>query len=324
MRKSREISLPELEAADVLMVEDQPLQLDRAAMLPEGEPVQEALLAAAEALLTSLEAEMATSRPRSLARLAQAVAERLGFASRAVHELTLVTRLYGLLLAQLERRGPLPPTRKDMLGYETDLPLQAALRELQGVLVDFIRLPTEPDIVPMGARIVEAVVTTLDLYDKERAAAPQADMAQLSEALRLRLRESEVSSALVQILENDLSALGIEPEPPAQRTPQQAEGPSDATPSDSASQHFGGKPESEDEPAEGAEPKKSDAPAPRGVVFALPRPPIMPDVRWRTGAAVSLSAEGLLPYEPAAEPGLFAETAAAAPENALSLALVGD
>src|SRR5205823_370776 len=112
--------------------------------VPEKEPVQDALLKTCEALLSALQAELGINRPEAFAKLAQAVAERLGFAPSAVRELMLVSRLYGLLRVRLQSAGPLPPARKDMLGFQTEpqLPLMKALAELQTVLVDFIRLPT--------------------------------------------------------------------------------------------------------------------------------------------------------------------------------------
>jgi hypothetical protein len=273
----REISLLELQASDVLMLEESSLQFERPAMLSETEPVQDALLLASEALISAIETELHTKRPESLARLAQAVAERLNFAPRAVRELILITRLYGLLRLCLLRDGALPAPRKDILGFEVKHPLMTALSALQGVLVDFIRLPTEPDLVPMGPRIVSALVGALDLIEK--SADPTSE--ELPAALRAELGDNEVTTALTQIIETDLQALGIAADKP-EAEPIQA--PTATV-----------KPAQAPQPAPAAAPEPPPTPAP-SVHFLSPKPPVMPGVRWRTGLAASMSAEGLEPY----------------------------
>lgn len=267
----RDLSLlPELSASDILVVDEQPIELDPSALTPEKEPVQEALIKAGEGLAATLEAELGTRRPEALSRLSQGVAERLGFAPRAVRELMLVTRLYGLLRFALLRRGPLPPPCQDVLGFEVAHPLMTALRELQSVLVDFIRLPTEPDLVPMGARIVLAVIEALALLEKRSLAQEGRDEtldAAPSEAflteLRARVADTALSGALSQVIEMDLPALGIEPG--------QLDTPPAAPPA---------------------------PPAPACMLLLSPLPLAMPEVAWQTEPDASITDEGLLPYTP--------------------------
>lgn len=295
----RDLSLlPELPASEVLLVDEQPIELDPSALTPEKEPVQEALIKAGEGLAAMLEAELGTRRPEALSRLAQGVAERLGFAPRAVRELMLVTRLYGLLRFALLRRGPLPPPCQDVLGFEAEHPLMTALRELQSVLVDFIRLPTEPDLVPMGARIVLAVIEALALLEKQAPAQQGRDEtleAAPSEAflteLRARVADTALSGALSQVIELDLPALGIEPgrlevPPPAEASYKVAD---KAAPASLL-------------PAEPPAPPSAEPPAPPsappGILLLSPLPVSMPGVAWQTGPDASITDEGLLPYTP--------------------------
>lgn len=267
-RARREPSL-ELPSKQILMMVDDPsVANDAKVRVPEGEPVQDAFIKAAEALAQGFETEVRTGRPEALARLAQGVAERLGFAPRAVRELMLVARMFGLLRIVLLRNGPLPRPARGILGFEAKHPLMAALRELQTVFVDFIRLPTEPDLAPMGARIVDAVTAALELADEGF------DGADVGAKLRLRGCDSSIVSALMQTMETDLQALGITP----------------------------GRPE----PIPGAPASPSATTAPprpktASLVFVgTPRPPVMPDVRWKTTVLATLSDEGLAPYTPPA------------------------
>ncbi|HNN93969.1 MAG TPA: hypothetical protein PKI03_16945, partial [Pseudomonadota bacterium] len=175
----------------------------------EKEPLGEVLLQIGEAFVAVVDEDTHSTRPGAIARLSQSVAERLGFAPRAVSELKLIARLYGVLRARLRREGPLPPQTKDMLGFDCALPLQTALRTLQSVFVDFMRLPTEPDLIPMGTRIVHAATTAVDLIDSGLT----------DEALTARVQsliaDSMIAGALIGSLQTDLPALGIDREPPA-------------------------------------------------------------------------------------------------------------
>lgn len=267
-RVRREVSLPELPASEIVMLDEmsRPLRVPlvdeaslpafRSVSMAGGskEPLQETLLLFGEALVAVLDEDTQSTRPGAIARLSQSVAERLGFAPRAVSELKLVARYYGILRTRLRRMGPLPPASKDVLGFETELPLMAALRVLQTVFVDFMRLPTEADVAPMGARIVDAVATAVDLIDGGLADA----------ALTARLQQlgtdSMITGALIQSLETDLPALSIQREP----LPPLSNG--------------------------------------SGTLVAA-KPPTMPDVPWRTRSVAQLPDQGIEAYTPAGPTG---------------------
>jgi hypothetical protein len=173
--KSTQSPLPELSAADVVVDEDRSgLTLDPGALRVPTAPapaarevapdaVQDALIATCEALVATFERQHRSSWPTALSRLCQGVGDRLGFAPRAVRELMLVARLWGVLRLELLSRGPLPPRRPGLLDLQTDAPLMAALRELQKALVDFMRLPRDEE-EPLGARIVATAEQALELH----------------------------------------------------------------------------------------------------------------------------------------------------------------
>jgi hypothetical protein len=264
-RVRREVSLPELPASDIIMLDEKsrPLRvpiLDEASLpafrassaaAAEKEPLGETLLALGEAFAAVVDEDTHSTRPGAIARLSQSVAERLGFAPRAVSELKLIARLYGVLRTRLRRAGPLPAETKDMLGFDSVLPLQTALRTLQSVFVDFMLLPTEPDMVPMGTRIVLAATTTVDLIDSGLT-----DDALVSR-VRSMIADSMIAGALIGSLQTDLPALGIDREPaPAVSSPAS------------------------------------------GSPLLAPKGPHMPDVTWRTRSVAQLPDEALSPYSP--------------------------
>jgi len=266
-RVRREVSLPELPASDIVMLDERsrPLRvplLDEASLpaframaqsANEKEPLHETLLAVSEAMVAVLDEDTASSRPGAIARLSQSVAERLGFAPRAVSELKLIARLYGILRTRLRRSGALPSESKAVLGFDSPLPLMTALRTLQTVFVDFMHLPTEPDLIPMGTRIVQAAAIAVDLIDSGLS-----DDA-LTRRVQALVSDSMIAGALIGCLQTDLPALGIDREAPA------------AAPS-----------------------------ATSGVPLLTPRGPQMPDVTWRTRAVAQLADDGLAPYSPPA------------------------
>lgn len=300
-RVRREISIPELHASDILM-EEEPLQkLDPESLRPQSEPVQDALIKASELLLASLERELQVTRPEATSRLAQSVGERLGFVPRAVRELMLVTRLHSLLRLRLLRDGALPPARQDLLGYQTDHPLMSALRELQTVMVDFMRLPTEPDMVPMGARIVDAVGFALELLDRGVSGD------ELTDELRKRTGDHELTMALSQIAETDLQTLGImagQPETAATAQPLRDERPAVPAPATTAPS-ISTPPPSPAALADSARTPKHippvilpTPPAAPTLLLLAPRPPRMPDVAWKTAPVADFSLDGLEAYVP--------------------------
>ncbi len=285
----REPSMLEILPSDLMMIEESSLQIVRPSLTNEPssrqldkEPVQEALIKASELLLAELEAELHVTRPEALARLSQGVAERLGFAPSAVRELMLVSRLYGLLRSRLLRDGPLPAPRKDMLGFDVEQPLMKVLAELQAVLVDFIRLPSEPDLLPMGARIVEAATIALELYSEEHSLISE----ELTAKLRQRAGDNEVTAALLQVIETDLAALGIAPGQPEAAAG--SKGPAEQARPDILAM-----------PAiqEAATPDKAPPATPPMILLLAPLPPQMPDVSWQTMPIAALPEDCLQPYE---------------------------
>ena len=268
-RVRREVSLPELPAADIIMLDERsrPLRvpvLDEASLpvfraaaaaAAEKEPLHETLLAFSEAIAAVLDEDTGSGRPGAIARLSQSIAERLGFAPRAVSELKLIARLYGVLRTRLRRTGALPADSKGALGFDSDLPLMTALRTLQTVFVDFMHLPTEPDLVPMGTRIVQAATTAIDLIDSGLVDE------ELTQRVQKEIRDSMIAGALVACLQTDLPALGIDRENSA----------TVASPT-------------------------------AGLPLLAAKGPQMPDVTWRTRSVAQISDEGLSPYSPPASP----------------------
>jgi hypothetical protein len=229
---------------------------------PEVAPdaVQDALLSTCEALVTTIESQLRTTWPTTLSRLCQGVGDRLGFAPRAVRELMLVARLRGVVRAELLTRGPLPPVVPTLLGYPTSLPLLAAARELQKVLVDFMRLPQDED-EPLGTRIVTTAALALEL------SASGLDEDALGAKLRELAGDTDVAFHVHKALLVDppqLETLAAEPALPAA-------GP--------------------------ASPPAPHRPPAAGSPALWPLPPRMPTVAWSTTQVAQLAADGLLPYQ---------------------------
>lgn len=268
-RVRREVSLPELPASDIIMLDERsrPLRVPlvdeaslpafrtAAASANAREPLQDTLLAFSEAVVTVLDDDTGSSRPGAIARLSQSIAERLGFAPRAVSELKLIARMYGVLRTRLRRQGALPGEAKGILGFDSALPLMTALRTLQTVSVDFMHLPTEPDLIPMGTRIVQAATTAVDLIDSGLT-----DEALTSRVQQL-ISDSMIAGALIGCLQTDLPALGIDRE---------------ALPAGAASS--------------------------ASIAALSPKGPQMPEVTWRTRAVAHLPDDGLAPYAAATGP----------------------
>ncbi len=329
---SAQSPLPELTAADLVLDDDRSgLTLNRSALRVPTAPSEsgpevaqdsahEALITTCEALVAILERQLQTSGPTTLARLCQGVGDRLGFAPRAVRELMLVARLRGVLRAELLARGPLPPVVPTLLGYQSDSPLIDAARELQKVLVDFMRLPQDEN-EPLGTRIIATAALALELYHSGLT-----DEALLTE-LRARAGDTDVVFHVHKALE-------LDPPPPA--PPVSA--PLTLAPTPAASELAGAAAKLADA-ASGPEPSAAapvasatdSAPAASGPAIATaasvppsaaaspplpaseprvpevqkiqgaprwPLPPRMPAVKWSTVWVAQLSGEDLLPYQP--------------------------
>lgn len=233
-----------------------------------GEEIQDALMSAAETLLTALEQSERATWPTALARLCQSVGDRLGFAPRAVRELMLVAQLYGMLRTQLLRRGGLPKEHTTQLGFATDHPLQHVLDHLQQVLVDFMRLQSDEGEQPMGVRIVNAAALALRLCQAGKSGD------ELAEQLRREAGDTHVVFSILKVIEIDPPALTedavVQPAP---------------------------------EETTGRVPPKATAVTPPKPSLHWPLPPQMPAVPWRTVALKpapdAISDLGLLPYPPA-------------------------
>ncbi len=280
--RSGQSPLPEL-SADMVVDEDRSgLTLDRSGLrvptvaAESGrevalDTVQDALMATCEALVATLEKQLQTTWPTTLARLAQGVGDRLGFAPRAVRELMLMARLRGVLRAELLKRGPLPPVQPTLLGYATSSPLHAAAQELQKVLVDFMRLPQDEN-EPLGVRIVHTTALALDLHNSGLA----------DEELLAKLREQAGDTDVVFHVHKALALDPPQPEPPPGEPAAGAASLPPATPIATAT-----------------------AAVPLVHAPSLqPIPPRMPTVPWRTVWTLwpmsdnKLSDEDLLPYTP--------------------------
>lgn len=233
--------------------------------------VGDALMATCEALVATLEKQLRTTWPTTLARLAQGVGDRLGFAPRAVRELMLMARLRGVLRAELMMRGPLPPVQPTLLGYATSSPIHGAAQELQKVLVDFMRLPQDEN-EPLGVRILHATALALDLHNSGLA----------DDALLAKLREQAGDTDVVFHVHK---ALALDPPQLEPATGEPAEAAASRPPAPLVAAVATAVPLS---------------PAPS----LHPLPPRMPAVPWRTVWTLwpmsdnKVSDEDLLPYTP--------------------------
>jgi hypothetical protein len=149
-------------------------------------------------------------------------------------------------------------------------------------MVDFIRLPTEPDMVPLGARLVAAVSVALELLDGQAAGPSVADLDELKAQLGRRIDDSQVSSALIQIIETDLPTLGIVP----------------GHPDNAVSAALARRAQPASAPAAVAAPPAVVPTAVARPTLLVPQPLRMPEVRWRTRQVPALPDAGLLPYVP--------------------------
>ena len=288
---SAQSPLPEL-SAEVVVDEDRSgLTLNRSALrVPTAaaesgsevapDVVQDGLMAACEALVATLEANLQTSWPTALARLCQSVGDRLGFAPRAVRELMLMARLRGVLRAELQQRGPLPPAQPTLLGYPASSPLLGAAQSLQKVLVDFMHLPQDEN-EPLGVRIIRTAALALELHGSGLG----------DEELLARLREQAGDTDVVF---HAHKALALDP-------PQL-----DAVIAASlAPSHEASSPSLQTANAPSNVPSPAAAFRPARAPLLCPLPPRMPAVPWRTVwttppmSGNELSDEDLSPYSPA-------------------------
>jgi hypothetical protein len=239
----------------------------------EDELLQDALILSCEALCAQSEAQTRSSWPGILARLCQAAADRMGLVPRAVREVMLVARLFGLqrvlLLSGDREPSSLPLELTTQVGFLGDVPLGAPLRELQAVLVEFMSLPAD-DGAPLGVRIVRAAAQALVLWADGTS----------EEALLSRLlaggADRETAEAVSRALRQD--------PPPREELRLPVEDR---------------EPPREPAHASRLSLSQSAAHAPPPVLRPLwPLPPRMPEVPWTTRVVPTLSAEDLVPHRP--------------------------
>lgn len=294
---SAQSPLPELTTADLVLDDDRSgLTLNRSGLRVPAAPSEsgpevaqdtahEALISTCEALVATIERQLQSTGPTTLARLCQGVGDRLGFAPRAVRELMLVARLRGVVRAELLARGPLPPAQPTLLGYPTDSPLLDAARELQKVLVDFMRLPQDEN-EPLGARIIATAALALELYQSGLTDD------ELLARLRAQAGDTDVVFHVHKALELDPPPLAA-PAAPASSSAPDAPAAA-ATPSAAAPAPLGGEPA---RPAAVGPPSTAEPLLPRRTLWPLP--PRMPEVGWSTVWVAPLADADLLPYQAA-------------------------
>lgn len=295
----------------------QPVVPSSSSLAPSGgageERVHDALLLACEALVSQHEAQLRSTWPTELAHLGQAVAAGLKMRPRAVRELMLVARLFGLQRVLLSQRGALPPELSTLVGFLGTVPFSAPLRELQSSLVDFMRVPAE-SAAPLGARIVRAAARALSLW------AEGVSEESLVERLRQTGVDRDVAEAVYRAIEQeppdreDLrlppAPLSISPasSPPAPVSTSAPDAPRPAAPSPASVAPSASPPapvSTSDAPRPPAEPvppsrlsSPSAPPSPPLLRPLWPLPPRMPDVPWTTRVVPTLSGETLVPHRP--------------------------
>lgn len=285
--------LPELTTADLVLDDDRSgLTLNRSGLRVPTAPSEpslevvndathEALISTCEALVTTVERQLQSTAPTTLARLCQGVGDRLGFAPRAVRELMLVARLRGVVRAELQARGPLPPAQPTLLGYQTDSPLVDAARELQKVLVDFMRLPQDEN-EPLGARIIATAALALELYHSGLT----------DDELLARLRAQAGDTDVVFHVHK---ALVLDPPPPGPAAEVVKDAPAAAPAPSGTPAAPAAEPASPASPTVGAR-APAEPRSPRSPLWPLP--PRMPEVGWSTVWVAKLTDADLLPYQP--------------------------
>jgi len=232
-------------------------------------PMVDALFRCATALLEQLTATLDSDWPGLVSAHCTSLCDRIGILPRAQRELLLVARLHAVLTLQLVDKGPLPPPRKERLGYVCETPLDGTLAMLQSEFLDFVRLPQDDD-PPLGMRIISTVLEALRLtYHGNHDDA-------LASPLRQRHGDNDVVRTVLELFADQPPNFTDRTTPPGVR------------------------PRKLDPPTEFASPNRE----PVQLRLGWPKAESMPDVAWSCERVSSLPEEGLLPYPTRAEPRL--------------------
>lgn len=253
---------------DVLRVPARSLGIDPFAE-NAASPLTDVLFRCATSLAELLSLPHESDWPQLVVQHCTSLCDRLGILPRAQRELLLVARLHAILTLQLIDKGPLPPPRKDRLGFDCDAPLDGVLASLQSDFLDFLRLPQDDD-PPLGVRLVSTVLEALRL-----AYLGHTDAA-LATQLRDRLGENDVVRTLLELYADQPPVFTERSTPPAHRP---AKLPAPISP-------------------------LSVAPLPTLPTLRIgwPKPATMPDVPWSCERVSTLPEDGLLPYPAPAKP----------------------
>lgn len=230
-------------------------------------PLTDVLFRCATSLAELLSLPYESDWPQLVVQHCTSLCDRLGILPRAQRELLLVARLHAILTLQLVDKGPLPPPRKDRLGFVCDAPLDGVLASLQSDFLDFLRLPQDDD-PPLGVRLVSTVLEALRL-----AYLGHTDAA-LASQLRDSLGENDVVRTLLELYADQPPVFTERSTPPAHR------------------------------PAKLPPPTSPQLVMPQPTLrIRWPKPATMPDVPWSCERVSTLPEEGLLPYPAPAKPG---------------------
>lgn len=213
-----------LSSAD-LIIEERPsnLNLSRDALRvparPQSQPpladfsesaVTDALFRCATTLADELSRTLDSDWPSLLTTQCGRLCDRMGLLPRAQRELLLVARIYALLKLQVYQQMPLPPRRKERLGFVCDLPLDGILTSLQSEFLDFLRLPQDDDPA-LGVRIISTVVDSLKLVYQGHIGET------LAEKLHERCGETEAVRLLLELYSEQPPQIDDRSAPPSLR-----------------------------------------------------------------------------------------------------------
>lgn len=175
-----------------------------------GSAVTDALFRCATTLADELSRTLDSDWPSLLTAQCSRLCDRMGLLPRAQRELILVARIYALLKIQVYQQMPLPPRRKERLGFVCDLPLDGILTSLQSEFLDFLRLPQDDD-PPLGVRIISTVIDSLKLVYQGHSGDS------LAQKLHERCGETEVVRLLLELYSEQPPQISDRAAPPSLR-----------------------------------------------------------------------------------------------------------
>ena len=180
---------------------------------PGSSPGIEVLFRCATALCEKLSAVLQSDWPDLVVGHCAPLCDRLGLLPRSQKELLFLARLFAVLEVSLCEKGPLPPLRKERLGFACDDSIEQALSALQNEFLDFLQLPQD-DSLPFGVRIITVARHGLALFhDGHRGDA-------LAEKLGFWCTDKELIRLFVEHVTAEPPTFNSRNRPPREKRPQ--------------------------------------------------------------------------------------------------------